>query len=85
MGNVVKFTKLSVQFNKLWKSKEKGKKIDANKLAKLIKHLRKKISTYERKILLASDPEKRNVFETRLKVVKVQLKKAQEIERSNNS
>ena len=75
----MKFTKLSSRFKKLISSDKKGKKINAEKLTKLIDQLESKKDIYKHKIQGEKDTGKLKLLNTRLKVVTAQLKKANKI------
>ena len=72
----MKFTKLSAKFDKLVRKKEKGKSVNPEILEILLQLLVDKKDHYEEKLQLVEDPDKRQSYETRLKVVNAQIGKS---------
>ena len=75
----MKFRKLIEKLEKLDIHRAEGRQIAPAKLEKLRQLLSEKQSRYEHKLAAASNPEKIQKWETRLKVVRAQLVKLQQL------
>ena len=75
----MKFTKLSVKFNKLLKKHKKGKKLKPEKLEKLQELLEAKKLKFEEKLKTDLSDDKRESLKTKLKVVNAQIAKSKKL------
>ncbi len=78
----MKFSKLIGKAEKVVKKHEKGHPVKPAKLNELQKLLGGKVSRYQAKLADTADAQKRKKLETRLKVVKAQLKKSKRLSTS---
>jgi DNA-binding transcriptional MerR regulator len=72
----MKFSKLVDKIEKAFDSHEQGDRVKPKELSKLERLLAEKLARYREKLKETDDPHKRDKLQTRLKVVKAQLKKA---------
>ena len=72
----MKFSKLIGKAEKLVDKHARGKSVNPKKLTRLQELLEDKISRYEASLATTMEPGKREKLETRLKVVKSQLRKS---------
>ncbi len=75
----MKFKRLIDKFESLIDRADQGSKIKPEKLAKLQQLLEAKKSAYQSKLEATRDPDKYRKLETRLQVVKAQLKKSRNL------
>ncbi len=75
----MKFSTLIGKAEKVVDSYKQGHPVKSAKLSKLQGLLSEKISRYQAKLEKMDDPKKRKKLQTRLKVVKAQLKKSKKL------
>jgi len=75
----MKFSRLIGKAEKIVDSHGQGHPVESAKLSKLQRLLGEKISRYQAKLEEMDDPKKRKKLQTRLKVVKAQLKKSKKL------
>jgi len=75
----MKFSKLVGKAEKIVDSHEKGRPVESAELGKLQRLLDEKKVRYQKKLDATENPQKREKLQTRLKVVKAQLKKSKKL------